>query len=66
MTKFETRRRYMLSMFFATLNSQPINSTFFSGLLIDLMIEQLIWSDILDPEEFYGNDANQYMDFIKR
>lgn len=66
MNKFAIRRRYLLSMFFLTLNNRDLNANFFRELLVDLLLEQLIWSEIVDPESFYGEDTNQYMDFIER
>lgn len=66
MNKFQIRRRYMLSMFFLTSNNQRMNNIFFTGLLADMMIEELIWRNIADPEEFYGQDSNEYMYFVER
>lgn len=66
MNKFEKRRRYLLSMFFATLNHKELNNAFLNQILGDAFIEQLVWKDIIDPEKFYGEDTNQYLDFIER
>lgn len=65
MNKLAIRRRYLLSMFFLTLNDRDLNANFFRELLVDLLLEQLIWSEIVDPES-YGEDTNQHIDFIER
>lgn len=65
MNKFANRRRFLISMFFISINNQGLNYAIFMQLLADLMLEDLIWKDIADPEEFYGDDQNEYMAFIE-
>lgn len=65
MNKFATRRQYLINMFYATLNDQKLNLGIMLQLLGDLMAEELVWREILDPEEFHGKDTNEYMAFIE-
>lgn len=66
MNKFAIRRRYLLSMFFLSLHNRELNFSFTLQLMSDFIAEELVWREILDPEELYGEDTNQYMDFIER
>ena len=65
MNKFEMRRRYLLSMFFITLNDRTLNNAFLKQLLADFMLEQLIWNEQIAAEKLYGEDTNEYLAFIE-
>lgn len=54
MNKFATRRRYLVSMFFLSLTNRGLNFSIMLQLMTDLIAEELVWEEILDPEEFYG------------